>query len=419
MVKSLRGTQDILPSSVDVWRYIENISREKFYLYGYKEIRTPIIEESALFVRSIGEDTDIVKKQMYSFKEQGGGNICLRPEETASVVRAYLEHHLDKSEGFAKLFYIGPMFRSERPQAGRLRQFHQVGVEAIGSYSPYIDAEVIILLDDLLDSYNLSGYTFKINSLGCKNDKDKIKSELRKSLKYHLNVLCKDCQRRYKTNILRILDCKNPSCQRIVKSVSSLQNLLCVNCTADFQKLKYILDKSNLKYEVSPLLVRGLDYYTKLVFEITTKHLGAQDAVAAGGRYDYLVSEFGGPETGACGFAIGVERVIEALSKPSPSKTADKKRESIFIATLGERAYDEGFKILRRLRKAHLSSDIDYQQKSLKAQMRYADKLGAKFVVILGEDELKENAAVIRDMRDSSQKTVSLDRLVETIKDKG
>lgn len=427
-MKRLKGTEDILPASVDIWRYIENTSREKFYFYGYKEIRTPIIEESGLFVRSIGEDTDIVKKQMYSFRERGGRNICLRPEETASVVRAYLEHHLDKSEGFVKLFYIGPMFRSERPQAGRLRQFHQIGVEAIGSYSPYVDAEVIILLDDLLEGYGLADYVFQINLLGCENDKRAIKIRLRKESKYNLNRLCHDCQRRYKTNILRILDCKNPSCRRVIYDFATVlssdlssgsENLYCQTCRDDFQKLRAILDESKVDYQISNILVRGLDYYTKTVFEVTTRHLGAQDAIAAGGRYNNLVSEFGGPETGACGFAIGVERVIEALSKSSPLKTADKKREGVFIATLGERAYDEGFKILHRLREAHLGSDIDYQQKSLKAQMRYADKLGVKFVVILGEDELKENTAVIRDMRDSSQKKVALDKLIETLKDKG
>lgn len=410
-IKSLKGTEDILPAGIDIWRYIENISREKFGLYGYKEIRTPIIEENALFTRSVGEDTDIVKKQMYSFKDQGGRSICLRPEETASVVRAYLEHHLDKSEGFIKLFYIGPMFRSERPQAGRLRQFHQVGVEAIGSYSPYIDAEVIVLLDELLRSYQLSDYTFKINSLGCKIDKDKMRLALRKELKDRLPSLCEDCQRRYKTNILRILDCKNPSCQKIAKPLSSLDNFLCPGCAADFQKLKKILDKISLKYEVSPLLVRGLDYYTKAVFEVTTKALGAQDAIAAGGRYDHLVSDFGGQETGACGFAIGMERVTEALSRLTPTKTAEK-RDAIFIAALGEKAYDEGFRILYQLRKANIAAEIDYQQKSLKAQMRLADKLKAGLVVIIGEDELKKKAAIIRDMRDGSQRVVPLNRLV-------
>lgn len=420
-IKKLRGTQDILPEGVGIWREIEDISREKFDIYGYKEIRTPIIEESALFSRSIGEDTDIVKKQMYSFKEQGGRNICLRPEETVSVVRAYLQHHLDKSEGFVKLFYIGPMFRSERPQAGRLRQFHQIGVEAIGSYSPYLDAEVIILLDDLLKSYGLSDYRFCINTLGCDKDKKAIKLKLRKELRHNLNRLCEDCQRRYKTNILRILDCKNDSCRRVIHEFATFlyssraggsPDLYCKNCRDEFQKLRNILDSSGIKYDVIPWLVRGLDYYTKIVFEVTTKHLGAQDAIAAGGRYDNLISEFGGPQAGACGFAIGIERVIEVLSKTLPQKSSDEKREIVFIATLGERAYAEGFRILSQLRKADLAAEIDYQQRSLKAQMRYADKLDAKQVVILGEDELKENAAVVRDMRDSSQKTVSLDRLV-------
>lgn len=415
VVKRLKGTEDILPDVTPIWMQVEEASRSIFLLYCYREIRTPIIEESSLFTRSVGEETDIVKKQMYAFKDQGGRSICLRPEETASVVRAYIENHIDRKDGFVKLFYMGPMFRSERPQAGRLRQFHQIGVEAIGSYSFYLDAEVILLLSDLLKAYGIEDYTLKINSLGCDADKNKIKERLRKELKHDLNILCEDCNRRYKSNILRVLDCKNPTCKRIITSIS-LDGMLCEACSGDFKDLRQILDSFGVVYEVSPLLVRGLDYYTKLVFEVTTRKLGAQDAIAAGGRYDNLVSDFGGPKTGACGFAIGIERVIELLAKTGQQEPKEKKREYIFIATIGEIPKKEGFKLLGELRKGGIAAEIDFQNKSLKAQMRYADKIKASSVVILGEDELKENKVIVKEMADGSQRTVPLDRLVEELK---
>ncbi|NQT95457.1 MAG: histidine--tRNA ligase, partial [Candidatus Omnitrophica bacterium] len=347
-MKRLKGTQDILPAEVGIWNFIEDISRQAFNTYRYKEIRTPIIEEESLFVRSVGSDTDIVKKQMYAFKDQGKRDIVLRPEETASVVRAYLENRLDKTEGFVKLFYIGPMFRSERPQAGRLRQFHQIGVEAIGSDSAYLDAEVIILLDSLLKGYGLSDYTLKINSLGCEKDKANAKELLKKELKADLSGLCDDCKRRYKTNILRILDCKVDACKKIVSSVS-LKGLLCKECDADFKLLQNKLDEAGIKYEASSLLVRGLDYYTGIVFEVSSKKLGSQDALAAGGRYDNLVSDLGGERTGACGFAIGIERVIGALPASYLQEKAGEDRKGVFLATIGEEAYKKGFSLLCKL----------------------------------------------------------------------
>jgi len=414
-IQKLKGTQDILPEEIGRWRDIEDISRRIFSNYAYREIRTPIIEEAGLFVRSVGKDTDIVKKQMYSFKNQGGRDIALRPEETAPVVRAYLENNLDKTQGFVKLFYMGPMFRSERPQAGRFRQFSQVGIEAIGSYSPYLDAEVIILLDELLKGYGLKNYAFKINSLGCEKDKKKIKDILKKELKYSLNSLCKDCQRRYKTNILRILDCKSSACKKIAKAVS-LKGALCKECSDDFILIQKLLDKAKVRYEITPILVRGLDYYTKTIFEVAAEGLGAQDAIAAGGRYDNLVSDLGGDKTGACGFAIGIERVIEVLSKvPKPTL---KEKELIFIVTIGDEAYEEGFKILSELRRSGLSADIDYQQKSLKAQMRYANKIGASYVIVLGEDELKSKKVNIKDMKDSSQRSVAIKDLKDAFNKK-
>jgi histidyl-tRNA synthetase len=287
-------------------------------------------------------------------------------------------------------------------------------VEAIGSYSPYIDAELIILLNRLLQEYGLKDYEFKINSLGCDKDKESMRELIRKELKHDLNLLCEDCGRRYNTNILRVLDCKNPACRKIVSKIS-LGSVLCTDCSNDFRILQDTLSDSGIEYEASPLLVRGLDYYTKTVFEVSTGRLGAQDAIAAGGRYDNLVSDLGGEKTGASGFALGMERVIDLLSKSDSGKSYGKA-EAVFITTIGDKAQRQGFKLLNELRKSGLTADMDYQAKSLKAQMRYADKIKAKYAVILGEDELKNNTAVLKNMADSSQREVGFDGLITELR---
>ena len=413
-IKRLKGTQDILPAEAGLWQFVERISSKVFSSYGYKEIRTPIIEETRLFTRSVGKETDIVKKQMYSFLDQGNRDISLRPEETASVVRAYIENRLDNTEGFVKLYYMGPMFRSERPQAGRYRQFSQIGVEAIGSCSAYLDAEIIILLDNLLKELGLSGYSFNINSLGCKKDKSNIINILKKELQDSISELCDDCKVRYDTNVLRILDCKRDDCKKAVKSIS-IKGVLCQSCEEGFLSLQEILKSNGVEFTVMPTLVRGLDYYTGLVFEVSAGLLGAQDAIAAGGRYDNLVSDLGGPKQGAIGFALGLERVIQLLLN---TKTLAVVNEgvSVFVVTMGEQAYQAGFDILYKLRCADISSDIDYQQKSLKAQMRYADKIKAGYVLMLGDDELKSGQAILKNMKDGSQLEIGLDSIVEDVK---
>jgi len=413
-IKRLKGTQDILPVEAGLWQYVERTSRNLFSLYGYREIRTPIIEETRLFARSVGKDTDIVKKQMYSFLDQGNRDISLRPEETASVVRAYIENRLDNTEGFVKLYYMGPMFRSERPQAGRFRQFSQIGVEAIGSCSAYLDAEIIILLDKLLKELGIRKYRFNINSLGCEKDKSNIADILKKELKNKVSVLCEDCQARYKTNILRILDCKRDNCRRVASAVS-IKGVLCRDCDERFLLLQKILKSDNVEFAIMPTLVRGLDYYTGVVFEVSAPSLGAQDAIAAGGRYDNLVSDLGGGEQGAIGFAIGLERVIHILSGIDAT-SAISKGISLFIVTIGKQPYREGFDILSELRREGITSDIDYQQKSLKAQMRYADKIGAEYVLVLGEDELKDRKALLKNMSDGSQVEIGLNNIAEEIK---
>ena len=413
-IKRLKGTQDILPQDAGLWQKIEAKARKLFSVYGYKEIRTPIIEEASLFTRSVGKESDIVKKQIYTFMDQGNRNVCLRPEETASVCRAYIENQLDKTGGFVKLFYVGPMFRSERPQAGRFRQFHQIGVEAIGSYSVNLDAEVLMLLNDILKNAGISEYVFHINSLGCEKDKAAIKDKLKKDLENDINSLCEDCNRRYETNILRILDCKVASCRKIVDAVF-LSSALCDECKDKFIQLIALLDKAKIKYKKDEKLVRGLDYYTGIVFEVKVKSFSAQDAIAAGGRYDNLVADLGGQPTGATGFAIGMERVIEAIKGESKSAGNACGSDMVFIITLGELAYIKGFDILSDLRKVGIPSDIDYQQKSFKAQMRYANKINARHVIIIGEDELKKGLCILKNMKDSAQKEIRFDRVVESL----
>ena len=409
MLKALRGMRDILPGDLEGWQRIEKEARETFRLYGYSEIRTPILEETAVFTRSIGEGTDIVRKEMYTFTDQGKRKVSLRPEETAPVVRAYLENNLDKAGGLVKLYYIGPMFRSERPQAGRQRQFHQIGVEAIGSLNPYLDAEVISIMKAYFDKIGLSGYTIKLNSLGCSKDKSALKKELKKFLSNQTSRLCKDCKVRYKNNILRVFDCKEDSCKAVLREAPKIIEFLCNDCAEHFGKVKSGLDILDIKYEVDPYIVRGLDYYTRTTFEVTHQSLGAQDAIGAGGRYDNLVKDFGGPKMGACGFALGQERIITALGLNSDYLPP----LDVYIATIGEEPYKKGFYLLNCLRNKGISSELDYEAKSLKAQMRAANKMKARFVAILGEDELGKGIIALRDMSTSQQEEMPIEGFIE------
>lgn len=402
-IKALRGTKDLLPKEARLWTTLEAKARAVFNSFGYGEIRIPIIEESSLFVRSIGEGTDIVEKQMFTFTDRGERSITLRPEATASVVRAYLENNLTNEMGFAKLFYLGPMFRSERPQAGRMRQFNQIGVEAIGSYSPYLDAEVIALLAALLDSFDITGYSIKINSLGCPKDKKALADGLRAAIVNDIKNLCEDCKARYEKNILRVLDCKNEACRNAVRKVfKGTEECLCAECLMHFDSVKKALDGLKINYNAEPYLVRGLDYYTRTAFEVTHKKLGAQDAIAAGGRYDNLVEDLGGQAKGACGFALGMERTVMAL-RELPELDGGI---GIYFATMGEEAYRLGFNLAMELRGQGISAEVDFEGKSLKAQMRTADRLGAKYVAIMGEDELKKRTITLRNMTTKEQSAI-------------
>jgi len=407
MFKKIAGTKDILPLEATQWQSLEDAARKIFELYNYRQIRLPAIEEAALFDRSLGDSTEIVQKQMFLIKH-GADVFALRPEGTAGVVRAYIENQLDKTEGFIKFYYTGPMFRLERPQKGRLRQFSHIGCEAIGSADPAIDAELISLADCLLTESGISGYKIKINTLGCAKDKKALADFLRKSLSKELGKLCADCKIRYKKNVLRVLDCKEEACRRLVRAIKLDQGHLCADCRDNFLEVRRYLDSLKVGYEFDPLLVRGLDYYTRTVFEISHPGLGAQDAVGAGGRYDNLLKELGGPDQPACGFAFGVERLLLVASQ----KSEVTNKDLVFLIALGDKAKQESVKLLDALRKNNISADTDYENKSLKGAMRRANDLKAKFVLIIGDDELNKNVVTLKDMQSGSQEEVKMDGLL-------
>jgi len=413
MFKKTPGTKDILPDEVSSWQVIEETTRNIFSLYNYKEIRSPIIEEAALFNRSLGKSAEIVQKHMFLVKKDKDV-YALRPEGTAPIVRAYLENNLDKTAGLIKVYYIGPMFRAERPQKGRLRQFHHLGCEVIGSQEPYLDVEIISLADNLLKAYTIEGYEIKINSLGCAEDKKELTEILRNGLKLKLTKLCDDCKVRFKHNVLRILDCKNERCIEVVKELDIRQDHLCPECKRHFDKVKEGLDSLNIDYKISPYLVRGLDYYTRTVFELIHHDLGAQNALGAGGRYDNLVGDLGGPSLGAIGFAFGIERLLLVTSGQLPVIS----RNLVYIVSLGEEAKKQSLKLLDDLRKAGITSDTDYEDKSLKGALRKANDLSVRLVLIIGEDELKKGAVTLKDMVSGEQREVKQEDLIQILKDK-
>ncbi|MDO8603356.1 MAG: histidine--tRNA ligase [Candidatus Omnitrophota bacterium] len=413
MIKALRGTKDILPDAIGLWQRIEATCRNIFNIYAYNEIKTPIIEEASLFTRSIGDATDIVQKEMYIFCDRGGRNIALRPEATASIVRSYIENSLFQSGGISKLFYIGPMFRAERPQQGRQRQFHQIGAEAIGSDSPLIDVEMIALSVKFLEKLAIKNFHVKLNSLGCQKDKESVIEKHKESFRPHVGKLCIDCKGRFEKNVLRIFDCKEESCREIAESVKS-ENALCSNCAKHFKQVKEGLDLLGIQYAIDHKIVRGLDYYTGTVFEITQESLGAKDAICAGGRYNNLVRELGGKDTPAIGFAFGVERLALALGKAEGAK-GEGRRMDVFVTVAGELLYNEAFKLLDFLRSAGITSDMDYEARSLKTQLRRAEKLGVRFVVIVGEEEFKRGNIILRDMENHSQKEIAVEDIVKNI----
>lgn len=410
-----RGTKDILPDTVGDWNYVEGEIRELCRRFGYSEIRTPIFEHTELFQRGIGEDTDVVDKEMYTFTDRGERSITLRPENTASAVRAYLQNKLYAQSNLVKLFYIGSMFRYDRPQAGRMREFHQFGVEALGEANPAVDAEVILLAMNLLEGLGLKDLELSINSVGCPKCRSKYRTMLQDFFRDKLEDLCEDCRSRFERSPLRILDCKKDSDKPYMADAPKITDCLCEECADHFAKLKELLTSAGISFTHDPRLVRGLDYYTKTAFEIKYPPLGAQSAVAGGGRYDGLIEEMGGNPTPAVGFATGLERLLLALE--SQNLLPEKNRSvDAYVVALGEKAQAEGFKLLNSLRQQGLSAAMDFAGRSMKAQMKQANKLGAKYSVILGEDEIAEGVAMLRSMEDSSQAKVPMAQVAEKIK---
>jgi len=394
MIKAIRGMRDILPPDTARWQWVESVAREVFDLYGYKEIRLPLLERTELFARSIGADTDIVAKEMYTFPDRKGDSLTLRPEATASVLRAVLENRLDKGAGVKKFYTLGPMFRYERPQKGRFRQFYQINCEAYGVETPELDVEVILLLMHILKRLLPGELRLLVNSLGCPGCQVKFKAAMGLFL-INREGLCEDCQRRRTTNPLRVLDCKSAHCQGILQKAPVIRDYLCPDCAVHFTRVLELLDRFNVAYEVQPKLVRGLDYYTRTAFEVAAGGLGAQDAVAGGGRYNGLARELGGPDLPAIGFAIGQDRLLEVL----PQDFGQENRTRVFVAALGEPARERAFTVVQELRRKNLAAEMDFEGRSLKAQMSLADRLNAAYVVILGDKELAAGQAQVRPMR--------------------
>ncbi len=413
-MQALRGTQDILPADAYKWNYVEGVIRDLCRRYGYGEIRTPMLEATELFLRGIGDTTDVVTKEMYTFTDRGGRSITLRPENTASAVRAYLEHKLYGDGAVQKFFYIGSMFRYDRPQAGRYREFHQFGVEVMGASSPAADAEVILLAYTLFQNLGLSDLVLHINSIGCPKCRPVYREALISHFRSSEETLCDDCRERLEKNPLRVLDCKEDAGKECVRNAPAVTDYLCDECREKFEALKSYLTALGIPFTVDPRLVRGLDYYTNTAFEIQYAPLGAQSAICGGGRYDGLVSEIGGPETPSVGFAVGLERLLLALEKqnliPEP-----KKEARVYIAAMGEAATAAGMTIQKELRTRGILADMDLQQKSLKGQMKQAGKSGAAYTVILGDEEMAQKEAVIKTMETGEQEKISLETVASYI----
>ena len=412
-----KGTQDLLPGTVEQWQYLEETIRSVCRDYGYEEIRTPMFEATELFQRGVGQTTDIVQKEMYTFLDKGDRSMTLRPEMTASVCRAYVEDKLYGQPQPVKLYYIGPMFRYERPQSGRFRQFHQFGVEVLGADQPVVDAEVISLVWNLYRRLGLTGLEVHVNSVGCPICRANHRAQLQEFLDIRRTELCEDCQERFVKNPLRILDCKNPSCQAATTGAPTTKDTLCEDCSTHFEKVLALLGRAGVAYRVNPRLVRGLDYYTKTAFEVMVEEIGAQSAICGGGRYDKLVEEIGGQPTPGIGFAMGIERVLAAL-KVQDKLPEEKPKLFAMLIALGEKAQIEGFALLSALRSQGLPVSMDLLNRGLKAQMKAANRQGAHLALILGEEELERSVLIIRDLTLGEQIEVPLVDAVEEINKK-
>ncbi len=411
-IQLIRGFKDILPGETELWQNVERTASALFEDFGYREIRIPIMEKTELFARSIGEDTDIVEKEMYTFEDRKGDLLTLRPEATASICRAYIQHKMYAQDPVRKFYTIGPMFRRERPQKGRYRQFYQIDAEIFGVAAPYADVELIFLLRTLFDRLQVTDTTAHVNSLGCPDCRPRFKQALSAMLDAAAPSLCKDCLRRKDRNPLRVLDCKVPGCRQAMSGAPAIIDYLCDDCRSHFSTVTDALAQLGVPFKVDKQLVRGLDYYTRTAFEIQTGALGAQSAVAGGGRYDGLVGELGGPQVPAIGFAIGFDRLAEivALNSPANVRTFD-----LFIAALGEPAKKLAFEWSTTLGLKGIGAAMEYGDKSLKAQMKQANRLGVGHVLIVGENEMKARMVVLRNMTTKTQSEIPVDAIVERL----
>ncbi len=409
-IQAIKGVKDVLPGDIVAWHHLEDTARKLFEFYGFTEIRVPVFEYTELFARSIGASTDLVEKEMYTFEDRDGRKVTLRPEGTAGVVRAFVEHKMYADNQLTKLYYMGPMFRHERPQKGRYRQFYQIGVEALGMDHPHVDIEILVMLHALFARLGIKDLSLQVNSLGDSTCRGAYRDALRKYLETKLPTLCADCRRRYETNPLRVLDCKVDG-DKFVDSPVML-DYLCKACEGHFRTVEAGLKKLGVPFEVNPRLVRGLDYYTRTTFELVMGHMGAQNTVAAGGRYDGLVQEIGGPASPGIGFALGVERAVSLINMTD----LKPPRPHVFIAALGEEAASLVLPVIHALRSSGVRVETDYVGASLKSQMKKADKSGAGYTLIVGDQEVKNGRAVLRNMQTKEQVGVSLANLVGEIK---
>ncbi len=412
MINVPKGTKDVLPSDSYKWQFVEKTAREVARTFGANEIRTPTFEHTEVFLRGVGETTDIVNKEMYTFLDKGGRSITLKPEGTAGVARAFVENGMHSAVLPAKLFYITQCFRYERPQAGRLREFHQFGVEFLGSTDANIDAETILLAKTFLDKEGIKNVTLYLNSIGCKECRKKYEQALKDYLNQNIDDMCELCKDRLNKNPLRILDCKNDKCKEITKSAPKILDYICEDCSNHFEKVKNYLTIAGVAFKVNPNIVRGLDYYNRTVFEFVSDNIGAQGTVCGGGRYDGLIAQLGGADVAGIGFAVGIERILMLLENlgveiPNPNKVV------YYIAPMGEKETEKAFELVSKLREKGISADFDHMNRSIKAQFKYADKIGAEKVVVIGSDELNNGVVKVKEMKTGIEQLMTFDELTK------
>lgn len=416
IIRKIKGTEDIMPKDVYKWQFVEDIMRQQAESFGYKEVRTPVFEQTSLFSRGVGETTDVVQKEMYTFSTKGDASITLRPEGTAGAARAFLEHGVQNDGLPSKQYYLTTCYRYEKPQAGRQREFHQFGMEVFGTQNPAADAEVICLVNGLFERLGLSNIRLEINSIGCPKCRAEYHKKLKEYFSNYKDQLCETCLGRLDRNPMRIIDCKSPICSGIAKDAPKVIDFLCDECKEHFESVKSYLDVAGVKYEVNPSIVRGLDYYTKTVFEFVSDNIGAQGTVCGGGRYDGLIEELGGQHTPSLGCAMGIERLL-LLMENSGVEIPKPESCDLYVASMGEKAQLKAFSIVEEVRKSGLFAQSDIVGRGLRPQMKFADKIGAKFSVVIGDNEIEENKAEVKNMETGEKTAVSLDDFVSDFQD--